>query len=110
MNSIRIYRSRNGKEPFVEWMDSIKNFAAVAQVNNRVKRLILGQRGDYKRVGKGVFELRIHFGPGYRVYFAEYGKEVVILLLGGDKGTQKQDIKQAISYWQDFKERYHEKN
>lgn len=108
MKSLRLYKTINGKEPFIEWMDSIKDHIAVAQVNNRVRRLSLGQRGDYKRVGKGVFELRIHYGSGYRVYFAEHGEEIVILLLGGDKKSQKRDIKQAIVYWQDYKEQYHE--
>ena len=108
MKSLRLYRTRNGKEPFSEWVTSIKDTIAIAQVNNRVRRLSLGQRGDCKRVGKGVFELRVHYGPGYRVYFAEQGKEIVILLLGGDKGSQKRDIKQAIAYWQDYKEQYHE--
>ncbi|MFN3233839.1 MAG: type II toxin-antitoxin system RelE/ParE family toxin [Gammaproteobacteria bacterium] len=108
MKYLRLYRTRNGKEPFVEWASSLKDHVAVAQVNNRVRRLTLGQRGDCKRVGKGVFELRIHYSPGYRVYFAEHGKEIVILLLGGHKGSQKRDIKQAVDYWHDYKERYNE--
>lgn len=107
MKALKLYRTRYGKEPFTKWIEAINNVTAVAQINNRVRRLALGQRGDCKRVGKGVFELRIHFGPGYRVYFAEQGKEVVILLLGGDKGTQKRNIKQAIVYWKDYKEQYH---
>ena len=106
VKSLRLFKTRSGKKPFVEWMDSVKDATAIAQVNNRVRRLSLGQRGDYKRVGKGVFELRIHYGPGYRVYFAEQGKEIVVLLMGGNKGSQKRDIKQAISYWQDYKEQY----
>lgn len=108
MKALRLYRTRNGKEPFKEWIETIKGTTAMAQINNRVRRLTLGQRGDYKRVGKGVFELRIHYGPGYRVYFAEQGKEIVILLLGGDKGSQKRDVKQAIAYWQDYKGQYRE--
>lgn len=108
MKSLRLYRTRKSKEPFGEWLTSIKDTIAIAQVNNRVRRLSLGQRGDCKPVGKGVFELRIHYGPGYRVYFAEHGNEIVILLCDGNKGSQKRDIKQAIAYWQDYKGQYHE--
>lgn len=107
MKSLRIYKTREGKSPFIEWIENVKDHIAIAQVNNRVRRLSLGQRGDYKRVGKGVFELRIHHSSGYRVYFAEQGKEIVILLLGGDKSSQKRDINQAIRYWQDYQEQYH---
>ena len=83
---------------------------ALAQINNRIGRLALSQRGDYKRVGKGVYELRIHYSPGYRIYFAEQGRELVILLMAGDKSSQKRDIEQAISYWQDYKGQYREKS
>ncbi|MFH1334751.1 MAG: type II toxin-antitoxin system RelE/ParE family toxin [Pseudomonadota bacterium] len=106
MKSLRLYRTKNGKEPFTEWMDCLKDHVVVAQINNRVRRLSLGQRGDYKRVSNGVFELRIHYGSGYRVYFAEHGQEIVILLLGGDKKAQKRHIEQAILYWKDYKERH----
>ncbi|PIQ43483.1 MAG: addiction module killer protein [Gammaproteobacteria bacterium CG11_big_fil_rev_8_21_14_0_20_46_22] len=110
MKTLRLYQAKNGKHPFLVWVESLKDLKAQAQINNRVRRLSLGQRGDYKRVGKGVFELRIHFGPGYRVYFGEHGKEVILLLLGGSKRSQKGDIEQAITYWQDYKERYREKD
>ena len=106
MKKLRFYQTENGKEPFKNWLESVKDKAAMAQINNRVRRLALGQRGDCKRVGNGVFELRIHYGPGYRVYFSEQGKELVILLLGGDKGSQKRDIKQATLYWKNYQEQY----
>ena len=99
MKALRLYRTREGNEPFKKWLEAVKDSTAMAHINNRIRRLTLGQRGDYKRIGKGVFELRIHFGAGYRVYFAEQGKVIVILLLGGNKGSQKRDIKQAIAYW-----------
>ena len=102
MKELRFYRTENGKEPFRSWIESLKDFIALTQV----RRLALGQRGDYKRVGKGVFELRIHFGPGYRIYFSEHGKEVILLFSGGDKSSQKRDIKQAITYWQDYKKQF----
>jgi putative addiction module killer protein len=110
VKKIRFYQTASGKEPFKSWLSGIKDTATMAQINNRVRRLALGQHGDCKRVGKGVFELRIHYGPGLRVYFSEHGKELVILFLGGHKGSQKRDIIQAINYWQDYKERYSEQN
>ncbi|MDF1764510.1 MAG: type II toxin-antitoxin system RelE/ParE family toxin [Oleibacter sp.] len=107
MKSLRFYRARNGKQPFIDWLQTLKDLSAIALINTRIRRLAIGQRGDCKRVGKGVYELRIHSGPGYRVYFSEVGKDVIILLLGGSKKAQKRDIKQAITYWLDFKERLH---
>lgn len=108
MKLLRFYKTRNGKVPFAEWLEALGDQITVAQINNRVRRLVLGQYGDYKRVSKGVFELRIHYGAGYRVYFAEVGKDIVVLLVGGDKRTQKRDIKRAITYWQDYQEQYDE--
>ena len=65
----------------------------------------MGLRGDWKPVGQGVFELRVDYGPGYRIYCAAHGDALVILLCGGDKRKQKHDIETAHEYWQDFKER-----
>lgn len=108
MKSLRLYKTENGKEPFTEWVESLKDKIALAQVNNRVRRLALGHYGDCKRIAKDIFELRIHYGSGLRVYFAEQNQTVIILLLGGNKGSQKRDIKKAITYWQDYKERYYD--
>ncbi len=107
MKHLRFYRtSSNGKEPFAEWLGTINDVTAKAQINNRVRRLCLGQKGDCKRVAKDIFELRIHYGPGYRAYFSEQGRELVILLVGGTKSSQKRDVKQAIKYLKDYKEQY----
>lgn len=106
MKKIKYYQSQTGKEPFKEWLQSVRDSVGVAQINNRVRRLSLGQRGDSEPVGEGVFELRIHFGPGYRVYYAELEQKLVILLLGGHKGTQKRDIARAKEYWKDYKRQY----
>ncbi len=80
---------------FVQWLDELRDIRARARVQARIERLAVGNQGDVKPVGKGVSEMRIDYGPGYRVYFTRRGNEVVILLAGGDKSTQDTDIKTA---------------
>lgn len=100
-----VYRTENGKEPFNEWLDSLKDANTVARIISRLGRVELGNYGDAKSVGKGVKELRYTFGAGYRVYFAEVDNIIVLLLCGGDKSSQKRDIKTAQRYWQDYQRR-----
>ncbi len=83
-------------ELYSQWFASLRDREARARINVRVRRLSLGNPGDVKPVGEGVSELRIDFGPGYRVYYVKRGKKLVILLAGGDKHTQDRDIKRAI--------------
>lgn len=90
--------------PFVEWHSSLKSDVTKATVDARIKRVQLGLYGDVKNVGDGVCELRIDFGPGYRIYFTEVGGTVVLLLAGGDKSSQKDDMKMAKRFLQDIKE------
>jgi putative addiction module killer protein len=71
-------------------------------IRARLDRVEAGNLGDYKVVGKGVGELRIDYGPGYRVYFGQLGTTVIVLLCGGDKSSQDEDIRQAIEYWTDY--------
>jgi putative addiction module killer protein len=80
---------------YAQWLDDLRDIRARARVQARVERLAAGNRGDVKPVGEGVSEMRIDYGPGYRVYFTRRGNEVVILLAGGDKSTQDADIKTA---------------
>jgi putative addiction module killer protein len=82
-------------EIFDNWFKSLKDRKAKARVQARIDRLELGNFGDVAPVGEGVSELRIHYGPGYRVYFIQCGQLVVVLLAGGDKSTQDSDIKKA---------------
>jgi len=82
-------------EVFSQWFDSLRDRQARARINVRIRRLSLGNFGDAKPVGEGVSELRIDFGPGYRVYFVRRGRALVILLVGGDKDTQDRDIRKA---------------
>lgn len=82
-------------ETFAQWLDGLRDIRARARVQVRIERLAVGNAGDVKAVGKGVSELRIDYGPGYRVYFTKQGRAVVILLAGGDKRTQTTDIRIA---------------
>lgn len=81
---------------FAEWLDDLRDLRARARVQARIERLAMGNPGDVRPVGEGVSELRIDYGPGYRVYFTRRGPELVILLAGGDKSTQPEDIRTAI--------------
>ena len=80
---------------YIQWFDKLRDRQARARINTRIRRLSLGNFGDVKPVGQGISELRINYGPGYRVYFIQQGQTLVILLAGGDKRTQDQDIKTA---------------
>ncbi len=81
---------------FSKWIDSLRDIRARARVLARIERLAVGHTGDAKPVGEGVSELRIDYGPGYRVYFKKQGRSVVVLLAGGDKKTQNRDIETAL--------------
>lgn len=83
-------------DTYAQWIDSLRDLQARARIQVRIERLAAGNPGDVKAVGEGVSELRIDYGPGYRVYFTKRGREVVILLAGGDKTTQSADIKVAL--------------
>lgn len=101
---LRTYKTIGNKEPFIQWIEKLKDSIARAQITNRLNRAVLGNYGDYDAIGNGVLELRIHYGSGYRVYFAEQ-ENSILLLLGGSKRTQAGDIKKAKQYLADFRER-----
>ncbi len=101
---IRIFETKGGKLPFEEWLEGLRDARARARIEVRIDRLEQGNFGDCKPVGEGVLELRIDVGPGYRVYFAEEGVIVILLLIGGDKSTQDKDIRTAKTYWREYKE------
>jgi putative addiction module killer protein len=82
-------------EEFAAWLDNLRDGRATARINVRLRRLSLGNPGDVKPVGEGVSEIRIDYGPGYRVYFVQRGMALIILLCGGDKRTQDRDIAAA---------------
>ena len=83
-------------ERFATWLDNLVDLRARARIQARIERLSGGNPGDVEPVGEGVSELRIHYGPGYRVYFKKRGRELIILLAGGDKSSQAKDIKAAL--------------
>jgi putative addiction module killer protein len=102
---IRIYQKRDGKRPFSNWFDKLRDRKAQARIDARLARVQLGNFGDTKAVGDGVLELRIDYGPGYWVYLGRDGTTIVILLLGGNKRSQSADIETAKIYWADYRAR-----
>lgn len=99
------YIAPDGKEPFTEWINNLRDVMGRKRILVRTRRLEQGNYGDCKHVGEGVSELRMFFGPGYRVYFGETEKDIVVLLCGGDKDTQDEDTKRAKAYWKEYKNR-----
>jgi putative addiction module killer protein len=100
--AIKKLELQNRLVPFDEWFDSIHDKRMQAAVDARLARVRAGNFGDCKSVGGGVFELRISFGPGLRVYYGLHGQEIVVLLGGGDKRSQQRDIRRAQQLWQQF--------
>ena len=98
------YETDSGKKPYEDWLDDLDPTISL-RIEMRVNRVAMGNLGDVKPVGEGVSELRIFFGAGYRVYFAQQGDQFVVLLCGGDKSSQTKDIETATTYWADFKRR-----
>ena len=103
---LQFYRTPNGRQSFTEWFESIRDMKTQTRIRRQLTRLEVGNFGDCQSVGGGVFELRIHFGPGYRIYFGEISNTVLLLLCGGDKSSQPRDIERAKAYWQDYKEKH----
>ncbi len=99
------YTTKEDECPFELWLESLRDRQARARIKTRLDRVENGNFGDYKPLGSGVMELRIDYGQGYRIYFAQAGETIVLLLCGGDKSTQNQDIIRAKHYWVDFQRR-----
>jgi putative addiction module killer protein len=104
MIDVREYNDRQGLNPYADWFDRL-NAQAAAKVATALTRLAGGNFSNVKGIGSGVFEIKIDFGPGYRVYFGKDGERLVILLGGGIKKRQQHDIESAIANWQDYKRR-----
>ena len=96
---IQLYLLEDQSSPFETWLDSLRDRDGKSRVRLRLRRILLGNLGDYKSLGDGVYEFRIKTGPGYRVYFGIVGNSIILLLCGGDKGSQDRDILKAKEYW-----------
>ena len=105
---VRNYVTPDGREPYEEWVNSLRNRKTRAIIRERINRLHLGNLGDYKRLTSDLYELRINYGPGYRVYLGVVGRVIVVLLCGGSKKTQRRDIQKAKEYWEELRSRVNE--
>ena len=102
---VRHYLTAAGDDPFDEWICALQDRQARIRIVKRIDRLERGLFGDVEFCGEGVWELRVDWGPGYRVYYARSGRQIILLLLGGDKRKQDQDIKRAKEYWHEYQQR-----
>ena len=102
---IHYYQTSAGEKPFIAWLEGLRDRQARTRIEARLARVAVGNFGDVEPAGQGVMELRIDWGPGYRVYFARIGQVIVLLLCGGDKRTQQRDIDRAKGYFEDYKAR-----
>ena len=102
MKDIKVLRLSNGKEPFKEWFDRF-DITTRSRIRTYIDRIAFGGgKKNIKNLGQGVFEIKINFPPGYRIYFGEDGKAIILLLIGGDKSSQKKDIKKAKELWSHY--------
>lgn len=99
---LKIYDTSDGKRPYSDWLYGLRDVATVARIRARIDRVEEGNLGNYKPLGVGLYELKFDFGAGYRVYFAIDGDEIILLLMGGDKGSQRRDIEKARQFWTDY--------
>ena len=102
---VRHYLTVSGADPYQEWLNKLKDLPGRVAILRRVDRVAAGNFGEHKFCQAGVWELKIDVGPGYRVYYAQEGKTIVVLLCGGAKRTQAADIKTAVRYWRDYQRR-----
>lgn len=99
---IQLYTASDGVSPFISWLERLKDKTVRYRIKERLDRVALGNLGDHKHLSDGVSELRFNVGSGYRVYYSRQGEIIVLLLCGGDKHSQKEDIKQAKKYLKDY--------
>lgn len=105
MYEIKHYLTADDRDLYIDWLEKLKDTTAKISAVRRVSRIEQGNFGDHKFCRDGVWELRIDVGAGYRVYYGIAGTQVILLLCGGNKGTQKADINNACEYWQDWQRR-----
>lgn len=102
---VEIYLTEDGTSPYEQWLDRLGGGKTRDRIDARIARVRLGNLGKCKPVGGGVTELILDFGPGYRIYIGQEGAAIIILLCGGDKASQKEDIEGAKNYWADYQQR-----
>ena len=102
---IHFYRTSDGKIPFQEWRSALEDPRSRDLIRARLARLRAGNFGDCKFIGQGLFELRVFYGPGYRIYFGHLSARKLLILIAGDKDSQVRDIQKALSYWADYRRR-----
>lgn len=102
---IRHYLTASGRDPYQEWLDSLRDLTGRVAIQRRVDRTAAGNLGEHKFLQEGVWELKIDVGPGYRVYYGIDRRSRVLLLCGGPKRTQAADLKTAVKYWRDYQQR-----
>ncbi len=105
--NIEIYETEDGRVPFSEWLTSLKDIQASARILLRLDRAKQGNLGDHKPIADAMFEFRMDTGAGYRVYFGRVSNQLIVILWGGDKGSQQRDIEKAQRYWMDYRSRDH---
>jgi len=104
MYLIRKYKRANGRIPYDEWFNSLRDTGVKARLLKRLDKVQLGNLGDWKYISDGVFELRENFNKGFRIYYGMEKRRMIILLCGGSKSTQVRDVRKAKQYWREFRE------
>lgn len=101
-----IYQTPEGNEPFLDWLSNIKDRVTTSRIRSRLRRIEeTGNLGDHRSIGSGVYEFRLQFGAGYRIYFGKIGSDTILLLRGGDKGSQRRDLLKAMEDWREHHSR-----
>jgi putative addiction module killer protein len=100
-----IYETKEGKRPFEQWLNKLKDVVGQAKVLARIERAESGNFGNYKDLGSEIYEIKESYGPGYRTYFSIDKKDLILLLMGGTKASQESDIQKARKYWKEYKQR-----
>jgi putative addiction module killer protein len=106
---IIIYEDASSREPFIEWLTGLDR-SIRARILTRLDRVEQGNFGDHKQISEGLYELRLHFGAGYRVYFGIDEVSIILLFSGGSKASQRKDIKRAQQFWSEYKRRKSDEN
>ena len=103
--NIEYYLDENGKNSFHDWVESFRDGKTRSILFGRLARVRVGNLGRCESLGQGIFELKIDYGPGYRIYFGYKNLQIVLILLGGEKSTQRKDILKAQAFWTDYRRR-----